>query len=359
MKKINELKIERSALISQMEEILKNETVNEEQRSTWNLHDNKVKVITTEIETLERQDNLNKINIDSVENIPTIERKPIGESFRDWLTKAVDEGGKGPSFRADPIITTTDTTIINKVVANNVDILHSPAEAFLKELGVTFYTGLTNTLVLPYLAEDTAAFPGENTAAASANMATGSVTLAPRRVSHTQQISKETLVQTNPAIYAAIVQNLLDGIWNAVAYDVFDTIQTDAPAQVQDAGITYAAIASMEASLAYTNIGTVKYVTTPALKATLKTTAKMANQKPIWDTDNTVLGYPSYGVPCANAAQQYMGNFQHSVLGQWGGIEIIVDPYTSAAAGLIKLTVVGMFDTALLNPKSIVWKANA
>jgi HK97 family phage major capsid protein len=359
MKKINELKSERSTLISQMEEILKNETVSEEQRSTWNLHDAKVKEISTEIETLERQEALNKLNVDTLDNVPTIARKPIGESFREWLNMSVDNGGKGPSFRADPIITSTDSTVINKVVANSVDILKSPAEAFLKELGITFYTGLTNTLVLPYMAEDTAAFPGENTQAASANMATASLTLAPRRVSHTQSISKETLVQTNPAIYASILQNLYDGIWNAVANDVFDTIQTDAPAQVQTAGITYAAIAAMEASLAYTNIGTVKYVTTPANKATLKVTAKMANQAPIWDVDNKVLGYPAYGVPAANAAQMYMGDFSRAVIGQWGGVEIIVDPYTSAANGLIKLTVIGMFDTGIVNPKAMVWKASA
>lgn len=358
MKKIIDLTNEKNELIKRMEEVTANEVLTDELRAQYKGYNDQVSKIDEEIEIAKRQDEINKSKLDVV--TPIVESRNIGESFRDWLVKSVDEGGKGPSFRADPILSSTDTTILNKVVANSVDILRSPAEAFLRsDLGVTVYPGLVNQLVLPYMTEDTAAFPGENTGAASASMLPASLTLAPRRISHTQAISKETLAETNPGIYASIVQNLIAGIWLGVANDVFDTIQTDAPASVQDAGITYAAIAAMEASLAYTNIGTVKYVTTPANRATLKVTAKMANQAPIWDADNKVLGYDAYGVPCANSTMQYMGDFSKCVIGQWGGIEIIVDPYTSAAAGLINLTVVGMFDTGLLNPKSIVWKANA
>jgi hypothetical protein len=362
MKKIIDLQSEKAELIKKMEVITANESLTDELRAEFRGYGDTIKKIDEDIIIVERQDLINKNTLNTTENIaidivePT---KDFGETFRDWLKKSVDDGGKGPSFRADPILASTDTTLINKVVAAGIDILQSPAEAFLRQLGVTFYQGLNTTLVLPRLPEDTAAFPGENTGAASANMLPASLVLAPRRITHTQSISKETLVQTNPAIYSSIVQNLINGIWNGVTNDVFDNIELDAPAQVQDAGITYASIATMEASLAYANIGTVKYVTTPANKATLKTTAKMTNQAPIWGDDNTVLGYPAFGVPAANSTQMYMGDFSKAVIGQWGGIEVVVDPYTSAATGLINLTVIGMFDTGVVQPKGIVWKANA
>jgi len=359
MKKLNELKSERSDIVTKMEEISKTETLTEEQRSSWNDLDNQVKKIDDDIILLERQEKLNINNISTPEIVSTEEVKPMGIQFRDWLYESVENGGKTASFRADPIITSTDSAIINKTVNAGVDILQSPAEAFLRQVGVTFFTGLTGQLVIPSMAEDTAAFPGENTGAASASMATASLTLAARRVSHTQAISKETLSETNPTIYSSILQNLLNGVWNCVTNDVFDTLQTDAPEQVQTAGITFAAIAAMEASLAYSNIGGVNFVTTPANRATLKVTAKMSNQAPIWGDDNTVLGYPAFAVPAANSTMMYMGDFSKCAVGQWGALEIVVDPYTDAKKGLINLTVVGLFDTGCYNPRGIVWKANA
>ena len=359
MKKLNEMKSERSDIVTKMEEISKTETLTEEQRSSWKDLDNQVKTIDGDIILLERQEKLNINNISTPETVPTEEVKPLGIQFRDWLFEAVEKGGKTTSFRADPIITSTDSAIINKVVNAGVDILQSPAEAFLRQVGVTFFTGLTGQLVIPSMAEDTAAFPGENTGAASASMATSSLTLAARRVSHTQAISKETLSEVNPTIYSSILQNLLNGVWNCVTNDVFDTIQTDAAGQVQTAGITFADIAAMEASLAYSNIGGVNFVTTPANRATLKTTAKMTNQAPIWGDDNTVLGYPAFAVPAANTTMMYMGDFSKCAVGQWGALEIVVDPYTDAKKGLINLTVVGLFDTGCYNSKGLVWKANA
>ena len=359
MKKISEMKSERSDLITKMETISNGEALTDEKRTEWTDLDNQVKKLDNEILMAERQEELNKQNVRIDAPAPAEEKKPVGIQFRDWLFESVENGAKSPAFRADPIITTTDTGLINKSVAAGIDVLHSPAEAFLREIGVTFYTGLNGNLCLNRMAEDTATFPGENTGAASASMAPSALTLAARRVSHTQAITKETLAQSNPTIYASIVQNLVDGIYNAVANDVFDTLETDAPGQVQTAGITFADIAAMEASLAYTNLGTVRYVTTPANRATLKTTAKMTNQAPIWGDDNTVLGYPAYAAPCANDTKMYMGDFSKCVVGQWGGIEIVVDPYTDAKKGLINLTAIGLFDTGCAQPLGLVWKANA
>jgi len=361
MKRINDLKSERSDLISKMEEITKSEALTDEQRSEWDANDSKIKTIDEELALLERQEALNKTKTEAEYLMETKseDEKPVGVKFRDWLFESVANGGKTPSFRADPIITSTDSAIINKTVKAGVDIMVSPAEAFLRTVGVTFFQGLNGQLVIPSMAEDTAAFPGENTGAASASMSTSSLTLAPRRVSHTQAISKETLSEVNPTIYSSILQNLVNGVWNCVTNDVFDTLQSDAPAQRQTAGITYAKIANLEASLAYTNIGSVNYVTTPANRATLKTTATMSNQAPIWGPDNTVLGYPAYAVPAANSTMMYLGDFSKMAVGQWGGLEIIVDPYTDANKGLINLTVVGLFDTGCFQTKGITWCPNA
>lgn len=355
------MKAERAELITKMSTISNGETLNDELRSEYAGYDNQIKKIDEDIAIAERQEELNKQTIAKTEGIPSVTEpaKSYGVQFRDWLMQSIEDGGKTPSFRADPLITTTNTGLINKDIAPGIDVLHSPAEAFLRQIGVTFYTGLTGNFCLNSMVEDTATFPGENSAAAAYSAAPTALTLAARRVTHSQSISKETLAQSNPTIYASIVQNLIDGLYNAIANDVFDTIESDAPGQAQEVGITFAAIAQMEGSLGYTNLGSINYVTTPANRATLKTTAKMTNQAAIWGDDNTVLGYPAFAAPCANATKMYMGDFSKCVVGQWGGIEIIVDPFTNAKKGLIDLTAIGLFDTGCYNPRGIVWKANA
>jgi HK97 family phage major capsid protein len=363
MKKINELNAERAELIAKMEAITNSESLTDELRSEYSGYDTNVKQIDNDITLAKRQEELNKQKVatmetGTVESEVNKEKKHIGVAFREWLVDAV-ENDKKTTFRADPIISSTDSAIIEKTVAAGIDILKSPAEAYVRSLGVQFYTGLKNQLVLPRMAEDTAAFPGENTGAASAGLSTSSLTLAPRRVSHTQSISKETLSEVNPALYTSILQNLLDGVWNCVTNDLFDTAQTDTVGQRQTAGITYATIAGLEASLGYTNIGSLNFVTTPGNKATLKTTARMTAQSPIWGDDNTVLGYPASACPGANATMMYLGDFSKLVVAQWGGIEIVVDPYKDAAKGLINLTVIGMFDTGCYQPKAITWCSNA
>ena len=185
--------------------------------------------------------------------------------------------------------------------------------------------------------------------------------LAARRISHSQSISKETLAQTNPAIYNGIVQNLYNGIWNAITYDVFDTIGTDAATQKTTFGGTtldYAKIVQMEASIGGLNIGQGAYVTTPAVKAFLKKTAGLTNQAAIW-TNDEVNGYPAYGVPACNSAEIVFGDFSRSAVGTWGDIELIVDPYTKAKEGLIVITAVALADTGVTNKRAYCILTNA
>ena len=275
------------------------------------------------------------------------------KSFRDLLIEAVNEG-KTTTFRADPIITSTDSGIIEKQVFPNIDILTSPAEAFLKQLGVTFYTGLTGNFVLPSMAEDTATFVTEAISdASSASMATASLTLTPRRVSHTQAISKETLSQTSPGIYAGIVQNLNNGLWNAVANDVFDQLRVDCGSTNESSLSVYPTwtnFVDMEASMGGKILNNPAYVVTPSMRAYLETTAKMTNQGPIFE-NGKINSYPAYGVPCQNSTVITFGDWSSAAVGQWGPIEIVVDPYTDAKKGLLNLTIVGLFDSGIVNKR--------
>ncbi|HOQ81033.1 MAG TPA: phage major capsid protein, partial [Candidatus Cloacimonadota bacterium] len=301
---------------------------------------------------LKRMEAAETVNLEEAKrDFEPVERneKPIAVQFRDWLKDAVE--GKASTkfeFRAEPILSTTQTAIINKTVANSLDILTSPGEAFLRGLGVSFYTGLNGQLVLPSMAQDTGVFMLETSTAEAASMTPEALTLAPRRVTHYQTVTRELLSQTNPAIFQGIMQNLYNGVYNAVANDWADTIESDGATQIKVTGttITYQNLCDMEASIGGLSIGAAKYVTTPTGKAFLKgLNAGNAGIKFAWADDNTIAGYPAFAAPCVNANRVYFGDFSRTNVAQWGDLEIIVDPYTDAKKGQIILTIVGLFDT--------------
>ena len=347
MKKINDLKAERSEIVSRMEEIANGESLTEEQRAAWTENDEKVKSIDAEIAMLERQEILNQNKVKPMEN-PT-EQKPLGVQFRDFLNAA--QNGGPTSFRVEPMMSTDNTDLNNKTVAAP-DLLTAPGEAFLRSLGITFYTGLNGQLVLPRMSQQNAEFISEGTCDGDASLNFGDITLAPRRVTAYQTVTREFLAQTNPAIYNTLLQELINGLWGAVTYDVFDTLESDGATQITTTGTTatYQDILNMEASTGAWNLANLAYVTTPTGKAFFKGLDIGSDGiKYAWD-GGEMNGYPTFGVPAANANKVYFGDWSKSVVGQWGGIEIIVDPYSYATCGKIRLTVLGLFDTALANP---------
>ena len=74
MKKIIDLKTERSEIIAKMEVIAENESLTEEMRSEWDGHDSRVKAIDEEIALLERQEELNKTNVKKMEETTEIRK---------------------------------------------------------------------------------------------------------------------------------------------------------------------------------------------------------------------------------------------------------------------------------------------
>ena len=356
MKKLNDLKAERAQYISRME-VITNGEMTDELRTEWDGLSSKVEGVSKDIERLEKQEALNKREA-AIAPEETRDQVSLGIQFRDFLQNAVE--GKGPlSFRADPIITSTDADLIQKS-GLGIDVLITPGESFLRELGVTFYENLNGQLALPSMDEDLATFPGEDASAASANMLPDSVVLAARRLTHTQSITRETLAQTNPQVYQTVLQALADGFWKAVVYDLFDQVDTDAATQVSTMAttLTYADMVNAEASIGGLGIGSASYVTGPTGKSFLKRTIALGTTvgPAIWE-GNEINGYPAYGTPGANANKVYFGDWSKAAVATFGpSLEIIVDPYTNAKQGRINLTVVGLVDTGVQNKRAFCIK---
>jgi len=106
------------------------------------------------------------------------------------------------------------------------------------------------------------------------------------------------------------------------------------------------------------------YLTNPLVKAKLQTTPRQSSGVEgnfIWPTGGTDLnGYPvatttlvpsnlSKGTSSTLSAMIF-GDFSKMAIASWGGMELTVDPYSGATAGLTNVVLNAYLDTNLLNP---------
>jgi len=118
---------------------------------------------------------------------------------------------------------------------------------------------------------------------------------------------------------------------------------------------TWANVVGLETLLAEANaiLGQPYYVFRPTLAGVLKTTPKVAGF-PVFlmDDNGRVNGYPSIQSTQVPAATALMGNFADLIIGLWGGLNIVVDPYTGASSGNVKIVALMDADGAVRHAMS-------
>jgi hypothetical protein len=356
-KKLNDLQVELDEILNKKVNL--SSTIKTERRGytmaendLYNMYDKRIMEINKQIvsEQKTEEDNKRKVSYNPINT--------SNDSFRDWMNQSIDGTTKANfriDYRVDPILSTSNSDITLKTV-EPLDIMVSPSQQLLSDLGVKFYTNLKGEKILPYMDEDTAEFVAEYVAGNDSSMNTLTNKLSWRRIQHTQSITREALASTSDDLYNKLLENLVTGLWNRLALDYFDQLDADASTQIKPilgATLAYEDLLLMEASLGAYALGKPAYVMGPMTKSFLKKTTKLENaQHTIWE-DNKVNDYPSYMTPAVNGEKVYFGDFSKSVIGIWEpGIEIVIDPFTKAKEGVIVLTALMMADCGVHNPKS-------
>jgi hypothetical protein len=52
----------------------------------------------------------------------------------------------------------------------------------------------------------------------------------------------------------------------------------------------------------------------------------------------------------ATAGTAYVGLFEHCLIGMWGGIDLVVDPYTNGSTGVVNIYAYQLADIAVRHP---------
>ena len=381
MKKLNELKIERSEYIEKMQEITDSEKISAEMQTEWEGLEVKVRNLDTNIKMVQTQDSLNATIIANEEpkTVNLEKRDSMFAAFKSYLQnpkKLVDEQYRSEAggfivpeeyLRAEPLVATTDTALIQKQVASDLIIAKSPAEETLRKLGVKIYPNLVGNFTIPSMPQLVAGYVGENLDVSTASAAPTTTTLSARPVGAFQSFTRTFLNQTNPAIYAQIIQNLQDAIWVQVAADLMDKFATEADDastnDIQGSALANVDLIDLETNVPYAMVSPA-YAMTPAIAGQLKATASIAGiAGPGVFTgkiaDGEVGGYTAIGTDSVNTNNIIFADWDKICVGSWGSLEILVDPYSDSAAQNIKVTVSALFDAAIPNTKMCHWLVDA
>ncbi len=268
--------------------------------------------------------------------------------------------------------------------------------AALMALGARFLRGLVGNIDIPRkTATSSAAWLTETGTASSTDPAVDKVTLSPKRIGAYTDASKQLLLQGAPDVENMLRRDLTDTI--AIEFDRVGFSGTGASNQprgiVNTAGIgavvggtnglaiNWGHIVDLEAAAANANAMvdgmTTGYAVNTKTRAWLKKTLKAANLQPIWpdaplaaDGLERLNGYRAAvtnqlrsnltkGTSNGVCSELVFGNFNDLVLGLWGGgVDLVVDPYTLATTGQVRITANLFADVAVLRPASFAVMAD-
>ena len=243
------------------------------------------------------------------------------------------------------------------VVPAAIEALRAPT--VLEGLGTTVIRNATGNLQFPRVsAKATGTDETEVSADAGSGMEMDELTLTPQRVAANTTYSK-LLIQQGGAEVDALIANELAAAMNAYVDDYgFDAILASTDVDVYntaDAALNATVANAMEAAVlaAGGNLGGASYVMSPQAYLLSKSAAQVSGVTPLWENGQFNM-YNAVATPylvngtldaTGTAGQMVFGNFaQGAIMAFFGGIDLLVDPYSAAGNAQIKLHVNRFFD---------------
>lgn len=247
----------------------------------------------------------------------------------------------------------------------------------VEQAGATVLRGLTGNVRFTKNQIVTAAWEGEVDANAEVTSAFDVLDMSPKRVGATSTISKQLIVQSSPDVERIVAQEIGSAIDRAIDLAAIEGASGgDNPVGILNiAGVNAVSIGTNGGALTWPKVvemvtkvmeadgatGPMAYVTTPGVEGVMKTTEKAANTaRFIWNDaagDNPVNGYRalvSNQVPAdlakgtgTNLHAMIFGVWASLYLGNWGGLDIVVDPYSAKKTAQVEYTVNSWWDVGV------------
>ena len=311
--------------------------------NTKNIHMSNFSLIKA-INDVVNNRNINEDALNVIEMGATEMRKS-GLSYSGQIQLPVEE-------RGDAVAATVATDGKEIVATDKLNIL-SPlmGKSILAEAGATFLTGLVGNISIPNYTGSTCGWKGELEAADNGKGNFGSVELSPKRLTAYIDISKQFLTQDSVGAEEMLRADIVNSLVAKLEQTIFGDAAGDStkPAGIfngaEVAAPSYQGVCEAEAAVTDYS-GEKRFVMSPTAKSAFKqaTISGAKSDLRLLLEDGEVDGYPVSDSSNVVAGGYAFGDFGELVVAQWGGIDIVVDPYTLATKNAIRLVINAYFD---------------
>ena len=303
----------------------------------------------------------------------------------DEISSAVIEKGKeemrksGLSYGGQIQLPTEERATIT-VTAEHEDVIETEFENLLAPLraknvlanaGARYLSNLVGDVQVPIMGATSVGWAGEVADAADGASGFTSVTLSPKRLTAYIDISKQFLAQDSIDAENMIKQDLVNAISTKLEETILGTASGSTtqpegifhaiPMSASTSAITaYSGVCDAESVVEDSNIlGQPVYVMSNKAKAVFRAMPKSSKSTQLVYEGGELDGTPVYSTSNISDKKFIYGDFSNLVIGNWGGIDLTVDPYTKAAAGQVRLVINAFFDAKVVRPEAFVTGAVA
>lgn len=242
--------------------------------------------------------------------------------------------------------------------------------------GAVLMTGLEGDISIPRLATNsTSTWRSEGGVATESDPTFEAVTMTPNRLTTYTIYSQQLLRQSSVDVERIVRENLFYSVANALEKAIFEgSGSSNQPTGILNAtgvndathgssnptAMTWTNIVNMEKMVAVDNalMARLAYVFDTQAAAKAKVTLKNDYQGGyIWENlstlrDGIVNGYNAYTSNIFTDNTIIFGNFSDIMVGQWGGLDLLVNPYSLDTYAQIRVVIAGYYDVALRHGQS-------
>lgn len=239
--------------------------------------------------------------------------------------------------------TTTNAANIDLSIAPGISIIGK--EPLYQAMGCTIMQGLQGSFKLAKKAADVAGEFAEKAAITTKPAVPTYVTMTPSRIGMTETWDKELLVQENPLVHAAMIADMVKGVDRKITAKTYATALL-AATEVPGVALTVAGFNALMAAVDTDGAFAMDRASFFAAKAVPVDEGSGKFLTALTGKNGIGVTYDGAGAFYSTlfddgAAKQYIlyGAWSEIFIGMWGALEMLFDPYTLQEEGQVRTTV--------------------
>ena len=244
-----------------------------------------------------------------------------------------------------------------------IDLLRN--RALVARFGATFLTGLQGNITIPKQTGAATAYwlSSESTAITESQQTLGQLALSPKHIGAMTELSRQIMMQSSPAADALVLNDLAKGLGLGIDTAALNgsgasgqptgLLNTAGIGTVSGSSLGYAGIVEFQTDVAGSNalVGNCGYMTTPTVAGLLKLRQRFTStDTPLWQgniLDGTIEGFKASSTLQMPSATMVFGDWSQIVIGEWGSLEIALNPYANFAAAITGIRAIQTCDVGV------------